>query len=122
MEQLGQRVDINLRHLQSLIFGEFLVVVQSRNNAAQLVKRVVEAVHPPPLSGVGRDASLFLDPVYGFAGRGSLSSGCLLFRPGDSAFEAAQVPDFERGRGGSLGRLSVAGRAGMTRGPRGATL
>lgn len=83
---------------------------------------MVETVHPPSLARVGGHAPLLLDPVGRFAGRGSLSEGRLVCGSGDRTFQTAQVSDFERGRGGALGRFSVAGRAGMTGGPRGTAL
>lgn len=124
MEQLGQRVDVNLRHLQSLVFGKLLVVVERRDDAAQLVERVVEPVHASPFARVGCHSPLLLDAVDWFAGRGPLSLGRVRLEPADRAFQAAQVPDFERRRGGGgvLCGFSVAGRAGMSGGIRGATL
>lgn len=122
MEQLGQCVDVNLRHLQSLVFGKLLVVVERRDDAAQLVERVVEPVHAPPFARVGRHSPLLLDTVDWFAGRGPLPLGRVRLGPADRAFEAAQVPDFERRRGGVLCGFSEAGRAGMSGGIRGATL
>lgn len=86
LEQLGQSVDVNLRHLQSFILRQLFVVVERRDDAAQLVKRVVQPVHTPPLARVGSHAPLLLDPVDWFGGRGSLSRGGVGFGSGDGAF------------------------------------
>lgn len=113
LEQLSQSVDVNLRHLQRFVLGQLLVVVKRRDDAAQLVKRVVQPVHAPPLARVGSHAPLLLDPVDWFGGRGSLSRGCVDLGSGDGAFQTAQVSDFERRRGRALGGFPVAGRTGM---------
>lgn len=113
MEKLGEGVDVNLRHLQSFILRELLVVVKRWDDAAQLIKRMVEPVHSPSLTRVGGHSPLPLNPIDRLVGGGSLSHGGLLFGPGEGAFKATQLPDFERRRREALGRFSVALWAGM---------
>lgn len=57
LEQLAEGGDVNLRHLESLGFGELLVALQVWDDAPQTVKGDVESQHPSPLSGVGSEAS-----------------------------------------------------------------
>lgn len=113
LKQLGQGVDVNLRHLQSLVLGQLLVVVERRDDAPQLVERVVQPVHAPPLARVRGHAPLLLDPVDWLRGRSSLPGGRVGLGSDRGAFEPAQIPDLERGRGGALGRFPITGRTGM---------
>lgn len=46
MQQLVQRRDISLRHLQSLELAQLSVVAQTRYHVPQPVERVVQTVHP----------------------------------------------------------------------------
>lgn len=57
LEQLAEGGDVNLRHLESLGFGELLVALQVGDDAPEPVKGDVEPQHPSPLSGVGSEAS-----------------------------------------------------------------
>lgn len=55
-QQLGQLGDVDLRHLQRVVLGQLLLVLQRRDDAPQLVEGLVQAVHPPALPGVGGHA------------------------------------------------------------------
>lgn len=90
LEKLGQGVDVDLGHLQGLVLGQLLVVVEGRDNVAQLVEGVVQPVHPAPLPGVGRQPPLLLHPVHLFAGRGTLAAAAQVFYH-YPAFQLAQL-------------------------------
>lgn len=96
LQQLRQGVDVDLGHLQGLIFGQLLVVVEGRDNVAQLVEGVVQPVHPAPLPCVCCQSPLLLYPIHLFAGRGSLAAAAQLvyYNP---ALQLAQLfPHFHR--------------------------
>ena len=59
-QELRQLGDVDLRHLEGVILGQLPLVFQGGDDAPQLVERLVQAVHPPPLPGVGRDAPVSL--------------------------------------------------------------
>lgn len=56
MQQLVQRRDVRLRHLQRLVLGELAVVAEGGDDVAEPVERVVEAVHAASLPSVGGQA------------------------------------------------------------------
>ncbi len=60
LQQLGQFRDVNLRHLQGVIFRQLFLVLHRRNDAPQFVKCSVQSVHPPPFSGISGHTSVFL--------------------------------------------------------------
>lgn len=90
LKQLGQGVDVDLGHLQGLVLGQLLVVVEGRDNVAQLVEGVVQPVHPASLPRVGRQPPLLLYPVHLFAGRGALAAANQLVYH-HPAFQLAQL-------------------------------
>ena len=59
-QELRQLSDVDLRHLEGVILGQLPLVFQGGDDAPQLVERLVQAVHPPPLPGVGCDAPVSL--------------------------------------------------------------
>lgn len=63
LEQLAERGDINLRHLERLGLGQLLVALQVGDDAPQPVEGNIEPEHPPPLTGVGSEASPSLRPL-----------------------------------------------------------
>ena len=98
LKQLGQGVDVDLGHLQGLVLGQLLVVVEGRDNVAKLVEGVIQPVHPASLPGVGRQPPLLLHAVHLFAGRGALAAAAQLVYH-HPAFQLAQLfPHFHRSR------------------------
>jgi len=69
LQQLVKRSYVGLRHLQRLEFAEFSVITEARHDVPQPVESVIQTVHPPPLSGIGRQPPL---PEHLDAGRAAL--------------------------------------------------
>lgn len=63
LEQLAERSDVNLRHLQRLGLGQLLVTLQVRDDAPEPVEGDVEAQHPLPLPCVGSESAPSLGPL-----------------------------------------------------------
>lgn len=97
-QNAGQSHDVAQRHLQGLVLGQLLVVIEGRDNIAKLVEGVIQPVHPASLPGVGRQPPLLLHPVHLFAGRGALAAAAQLVYH-HPAFQLAQLfPHFYRSR------------------------
>lgn len=53
LQQLVQRRDVRLRHLQRLVLGELAVVAEGGDDVTEAVEGVVEAIHAAALPRVG---------------------------------------------------------------------
>lgn len=69
LDELGQRRDVGLRHLQGVVLRELLIVAQLREDGPKTVEGLVEVVHPAALAGVGGEAALLPHAVRHLAAR-----------------------------------------------------